>query len=137
MLVPMTSDDESLRSTNTAFYTAFARGDIAAMERLWSVDRPVACVHPGWAPLIGREAVMGSWQAILASPPPIRAGRAVTFLYGDTGFVLCREFLQDAVLAATNIYVREERHWRLVHHHAGPVQQVDINGDDEPVQRLH
>ena len=133
----MMSDEDALLFANGAFYAAFARGDLAAMAELWSRDLPIACVHPGWAPLIGYEAVMESWQGILAGPPAIRAGRARVFLYGDMGFVLCHEYLQDAVLAATNVFVREGERWVLVHHQAGPVQQVDVQRAPEPTRQLH
>ena len=133
----MMSDEDALLFANAAFYTAFAQGDMAAMVQLWSREWPVACVHPGWAPLIGYEAVMESWRGILAGPPPIRAGRATAFPYGETGFVLCHEFLQDAVLAATNVFVREDGRWRLVHHQAGPVQEVEIAPAPEPSRHLH
>ena len=133
----MMSDESALLVANTAFYAAFTRGDMAAMAALWSRDRPVACVHPGWVPLIGYEAVMQSWQAILTGPPPIRCGQATAFAYGDMGFVLCHEFLQDAVLAATNIFVREQEHWRIVHHQASPVRQADLAPDAPPSRRVH
>jgi hypothetical protein len=139
MLAAMMSDDDALLLANEAFYTAFAEGDEATMDTLWSETRPVACVHPGWAPLIGREAVMDSWRAILSNPPPIRSGRATPFVYGDTGFVLCHEVLQEAVLAATNIFVKEDGRWLLVHHQAGPVQQIEPEpeSDPGPSRQLH
>ena len=53
---------------NEAFYRAFADRDIAAMEEIWASEAPVACIHPGWSPVIGRERVLASWRAILANP---------------------------------------------------------------------
>ena len=44
---------------NEAFYRAFADRDIAAMEETWASEAPVACIHPGWSPVIGRERVLG------------------------------------------------------------------------------
>ncbi len=52
---------------NEAFYRAFADRDIAAMEEIWASEAPVACIHPGWSPVIGRERVLASWRAILAT----------------------------------------------------------------------
>ena len=53
---------------NEAFYRAFADGDLAAMDAVWASAAPVACIHPGWNLLDGREAVMASWRAILNNP---------------------------------------------------------------------
>ena len=108
------------RRANADFYLAFAGGDLAAMERLWAQRAPVACVHPGWSPLIGRDAVMASWRAILGAPPAIAADVADVLVLGDTVLVVCREIIGDAVLAASNLYVREDGVWRVAHHHAGP-----------------
>src|SRR3546814_8193259 len=53
---------------NEAFYLAFQTKDMRAMEVLWAHRQPVACTHPGWPSLSGREQVMQSWAAILANP---------------------------------------------------------------------
>ena len=39
---------------NEAFYMAFNRRDLAAMEALWSAGHEAVCLHPGWPALIGR-----------------------------------------------------------------------------------
>src|SRR5690348_3483190 len=53
---------------NDAFYAAFADRDDEAMDALWARGALVACVHPGWPPLVGRDAVMASWRGILRGP---------------------------------------------------------------------
>jgi hypothetical protein len=40
------------------------------------------------------------------------------FLHGDVAIVLCEEELADGSLSATNIFVKEDGEWRLVHHQA-------------------
>ena len=68
----MTADERAVLAANAAFYRAFAERDVAAMDALWARSTPVACIHPGWQVLNGREAVMASWRGILAGvPPPI------------------------------------------------------------------
>ena len=49
---------EAVLFANEAFYRAFAERDIAAMEQLWAQAAPVACIHPGWSPVVGRERVL-------------------------------------------------------------------------------
>ncbi|HJN60958.1 MAG TPA: nuclear transport factor 2 family protein [Alphaproteobacteria bacterium] len=40
------SDEQAVLDANQAFYTAFAGGDMAAMERIWAREAPVCCIHP-------------------------------------------------------------------------------------------
>jgi len=106
---------------NDAFYLAFANRDLEAMDAIWARETPATCIHPGWAPLSGRDAVMESWHAILASPssPNIVCRNAVARIVGDIACVICHEVLDQGFLAATNIFVRERGQWKIIHHQAG------------------
>jgi ketosteroid isomerase-like protein len=107
---------------NTAFYAAFAGRDVEAMDGLWARSAPVACVHPGWDVLTGREEVMASWRAILGGDaPPITCTRASAHVVGPAAFVVCHERVPGARLVATNVFVREGGAWKMVHHQAGPL----------------
>jgi SnoaL-like domain len=108
---------------NEAFYRAFADRNIDAMEQIWSRREPIACIHPGWSPVIGRERVMASWRSILGNPasPAIMCLRPQAFLRGESAFVICYEKVDGALLIATNLFVREEQQWKMTHHQAGPV----------------
>jgi len=116
-------DEAAVLQANEAFYAAFAGRNMAAMDALWSREAAVTCIHPGWNVLSGREGVIESWEAILANPeqPRIVAGGATAQLLGETAVVICRELVSGNPLAATNVFIREEGRWRLVHHHSGPV----------------
>ncbi|KZC97642.1 nuclear transport factor 2 family protein [Oceanibaculum pacificum] len=118
------TDRTALLFANEAFYAAFATRDMGAMEDIWAKRAPVACIHPGWGLLEGREAVMQVWRSILAgnNAPIITPRGAKAFLYGDAGFVTCFESLPEGFLIATNLFVKEDAAWRLVHHQAGPTQ---------------
>ena len=124
-------------AANQAFYTALAKGDAAAMTALWSRRRPIACVHPGWPVLTGRQAVMQSWQAILRDPPRISSEAAQVLDYGDTAVVLCIERIGDNRLAATNVFHREPEGWRLVHHQAGAIQEAAAAAPAKPSGTIH
>ena len=115
---------DAVLEANTDFYIAFARGDSVAMETLWSRGSEVTCIHPGWQALIGREAVMESWTAILASPPAVRCVGARAFVNGTNAHVICYEGLGDGMLVATNLFVLEGSAWRMIHHQAGPTRTV-------------
>jgi len=127
------SDRDAVLFANEAFYRAFGDRDIAAMERLWAADAPICCVHPGWAPLEGRDAVIASWRGILANPaaPRIRSHRPSVWLHGDVAFVMCFEQVERAWLVATNVFVREAGGWKMAHHHAGPASQGPRLGETE------
>jgi ketosteroid isomerase-like protein len=112
------SETAAVLFANDAFYIAFRGRDLEAMDDLWAREAPVACIHPGWHALSGREDVMDSWQGILTNPnsPQINCHKARAYLAGDSGFVICYETMGDTVLVATNIFVREAGTWKLAHH---------------------
>lgn len=115
-------DHEALLFANEAFYRAFADRDMEAMDEIWADDDSVACIHPGWGPLFGRDEVMQSWAAIIANPnsPDIACLSATAHIFGSAGFVVCYEEIAGQYLVATNIFVRDGSIWKLVHHQAGP-----------------
>jgi ketosteroid isomerase-like protein len=117
---------EDVLAANEAFYRAFNQKDSAAMSALWSEALDVACVHPGWNVLTGRDPVLESWMRILSNPdqPRIMTGGATVTVVGDIGIVICRELVAGTPLAATNIFALENGAWRMIHHHSGPVSMV-------------
>ena len=122
---------------NEAFYAAFRDGDMETMEALWAQEAPVACVHPGWRALVGREEVMESWQAILTNPdtPDIQCRGARAVVMDRWAFVICYEMLDGAVLVATNLFVQEAGNWKLAHHHAGPCNAPpDLEDEEENLE---
>jgi len=131
---------DAVLGANQAFYDAFNARDFDAMEALWSRSGAVACIHPGWAPLTERDAVMQSWRAILGNPqtPEIRCQDPQVVLWDEMALVVCFERLGDAVLAASNLFRLEEGIWRLVHHQAGPAAEApEDDGPPPGRRRLH
>ncbi|MEC9344646.1 MAG: nuclear transport factor 2 family protein [Pseudomonadota bacterium] len=120
------SDEDEIRAellgANERFYAAFAGGDLRSMSALWAAHDRLACTHPGRPPSIGRARVLSGWFDILQNPPPVRCIAPVPMIIGAAGMVLCLEQVGQYHLAATNVFEREGRHWRMVHHHAGPVE---------------
>jgi hypothetical protein len=90
-----------LLAANAAFYAAFNAGDEAGMGRLWAHGDGVACLHPGWPVLVGRDAVLESWR---------RVG--------------------GQLLAATNLFRTEAGGLQLYHHQSGPCAGPSENGPD-------
>ena len=124
------TDNDAVLAANLEFYRAFAARDLAAMDRLWAQRASVACLHPGWPAVKDRNAIMDSWVGILSNPdaPRIACFDEQVFLYGDVALVLCEEELDSGTLAASNLFVREDGEWRIVHHHAGQIVRRHAQG---------
>lgn len=127
---------------NEAFYLAFRNRDLGALEAAWSSRASISCIHPGWQPVTGRDAVIESWRAILggSKPPAIRPRAAQATLAGETGIVICYEEIEgaDSLLVATNVFLRENGVWKLLHHQAGPTplrpDQLEEPEPEAPLQ---
>ncbi len=117
---------ESVLAANEAFYRAFNQKDLDAMDDAWAKSDDISCVHPGWNVLQGRDAVVESWHAILSNPeqPRIVVGSASVTISGEVAVVVCRELVAGSPLAATNVFVREAKEWKLLHHQSGPVSRI-------------
>ncbi len=117
------TENDAVLAANLDFYRAFTARDLAAMDAIWARKAIVLCTHPGWTPLVGRDAVMASWHDILAShdAPAVMCHDDTAFLYGTLAVVTCEEELSAGHLAATNIFIKEDGAWRLLHHHSSPI----------------
>lgn len=115
------SEDKSILFANEAFYAAFASRNMKAMEDIWAQDTPPTCVHPGWQPLVGRRQVIESWRNIIENgeAPDISCSGARVFWLGEAAYVTCTEHLARSTLIATNIFLRENGQWKIIHHQAG------------------
>ena len=114
---------------NRAFYDAFEQRDLDAMSDIWEHSDRVACVPPGWAILTGWASVSASWFALFDGPQRLQfivTGERVEVV-GDVAWVTCNENLLDTgatqAVAATNVFVRTDGGWQLLHHHGSPVVQ--------------
>lgn len=117
----------AVRAVNAAFYAAFEHRDLDAMSDVWEHTDRVTVVHPGWPILSGWASVAASWFALFDGPQRLQfivTDEQVTVV-DDVAWVTCNEDLLGAegtqAVAATNVFVRTEDGWRLVHHHGSPV----------------
>ena len=136
-----TPDHDAVLAANHAFYRAFAARDLGAMAALWAEADAVACIHPGWDVLIGRAAVLASWRDIFAQPTAIACRDARALVHGDSACVICHEALGEGpaagLLVATNLFVRQDGAWRLIHHQAGGIAPGALAPPADPASRLH
>ena len=130
------AQENAVLFANDAFYLAFAGRDWAMMDALWAHHAPVACVHPGWSALHGREDVMSSWNDILGNDasPDVQCRDARVHMLGEVAYVTCFEVIGDNALMATNMFVVEDGEWRMIHHHASPTlnEAPGVSAPDEP-----
>lgn len=106
---------------NEGFYLAFAQGDLKAMDRLWSREHDVLCVHPGWPALSRRSDIMESWERILgnADQPKVAFHAEAVLRMSGIMTVVCYEKVGEAVMLASNQFVAEAGTVRMLAHHAG------------------
>ena len=131
--------EPELLFANERFYRAFIDRDMAAMEQIWADDAPCACLHPGWPPLVGRNAILESWQRIFAAGGPVVSGcvAAQAHSLGDSGYVICYEQIGSEYVIVTNMFTREPGGWRLVHHQGGPVEPPQAVAHVAPKPAVH
>lgn len=138
----MDDETDAIIAANQAFYLAFVERDVETMAGLWARREDVCCIHPGWEAIGEYSAVIESWRTIFNNPeiPVIRCRNESVALFGDSAVVVCYEVLDEDILIATNIFVREDDEWKIVHHHAGP---ITVAPDEDTVEeapasyRLH
>jgi len=119
----------SPQEAESAFYDALTRSDLDAMMAVWADDDDIFCVHPNGARLTGVEQVRESWRRIFTG------GQSLRFELRDQQYVQGMMISVHSVyehisvtgeprargpVVATNIYLRTERGWRMVAHHASP-----------------
>ena len=113
---------DQVEFANEAFYLAFEAKDFSAMAHLWSEQTGCVCLHPGWAALVGREAVLDSWRNILANPEQGQVsfyGAQISQMSDSTALVVCYERAGDSIMVATNVFIEEDERPRLFGHQAG------------------
>ncbi len=129
------SEQMTVLFANEAYYAAFQSGNYETMETLWARSVPVTCIHPGANNLSGWELVMESWKSILTNDDLVNMEivNPKANVYGEVAVVVCYEVFQEVTLVATNIFVKEENHWKMVHHQAGgsPMPPLEDPGYEE------
>lgn len=140
----MTPDETAVAAANLAFYRALEARSLSAMELVWTHSAEASCVHPGWHRLDGWAEIRRSWQNIFTSSRPwtVACVDLRIDVQGDIAWVRCVEIMQafgstegeDAArMQATNVFVRDEGDWRMVHHHASASPDNPEEDEDEQV----
>ena len=122
------------QDAEAAFYEAFMKQDLEAMMSVWADDDEVYCVHPRGPRVTGVAPVRESWRQIFAAAQSMRfqvreqhllqammVSVHSVYEYVATG----GETRARGCVLATNIYMRTDRGWRMMVHHASPAPAVE------------
>ena len=133
-------------AAEAAFYAAFEARSLDAMMAVWAGDDRIACIHPMAAPLNGRAAVAVGWHSMFEAAGQFRVQVELAQEIRETGQVIriVREYLvigQETEprppILATNVYRKEDSGWRMVLHHASPLQVGGTPPSRTPPVVLH
>ncbi|HLF39720.1 MAG TPA: nuclear transport factor 2 family protein [Burkholderiales bacterium] len=128
----------SPQDAESAFYEALTKADLDSMMAVWADDDDIYCVHPNGARVSGVESVRESWRQIFASGQTLRfqlresqhvQGMMLSVHSVYEHITIAGETRARNPVIATNVYLRTERGWRMVAHHASPAPAA---GDPEP-----
>ena len=124
---PDKSDVDAVTAANLRFYEAFGSLAIEDMDKVWENSDRVLCIHPGWRALVGWEEVRKSWEGIFYNTTLMHFNLTETqvVVHGDSAWVTCVENITSVVdgsasnfgVQATNVFVRDDDGWVIVHHH--------------------
>jgi ketosteroid isomerase-like protein len=135
----MAVQDEVLKASDQ-FYAALnqmlSAGDPGPVMAVWSKSQQGSTMHPIGGREVGRDQVLAAWEQ---AGPVFSEGRCavddlvVVPLTEDVAYTIGTERFEGkaggepmrAEVRATNIYVREDSGWKIVHHHtdAAPALQ--------------
>ena len=138
------ADIEAITEANEEFYAAAEAGDLDRLGAIWlsgPFEASSQCVHPGWAPVFGRDDVLRSWAVVCANTPFLQffltdvridvvdriavvslTENIITDMSAgssedDPGFIA------GGRATTVNIFRRTEDGWRLWMHHAAAVME--------------
>ena len=138
------ADIEAITEANEEFYAAAEAGDLDRLGAIWLAgpfEASVQCVHPGWAPVFGREDVLRSWAVVCANTPflqffltdvridvvdRIAVVSLTENIITDMSAGSSEEdpgFIAGGRATTINIFRRMDDGWRLWMHHASAVME--------------
>ena len=128
------------QDAESAFYEALTKADLDAMMAVWADDDDIYCVHPNGARVSGVESVRESWRQIFSSGQTLRfqlresqvvQGMMLSVHSVYEHITIAGETRARNPMIATNVFLRTERGWRMVAHHASP---APATAEPEPRQ---
>lgn len=122
------------QDAEAAFYEALEKADLDAMMAVWADDDDIYCVHPQGPRVTGVAQVRESWRQIFGTGATLRfevreqqyvQGMMLSVHSVYEHITVAGETRRRGPVIATNIYLRTDRGWRMVAHHASPAPAAD------------
>jgi hypothetical protein len=81
---------------------------------------------------------MESWDGILSNhnEPGFEVKGATVSVFEDTAVVICYEVFQEATMVATNVYIREDGEWKIMHHQASASPPPPVSDELEQSETI-
>ena len=133
-------EDTAVSAANLGFYRALEARDLSAMDMVWAHAESASCVHPGWHRLDGWSEIRRSFDNIFTNSRPwtVSCRDVRVSVEGELAWVTCVELIipfggdedEDAArMQATNLFLRVDGEWKMIHHHASA--SPTEGGDEE------
>jgi ketosteroid isomerase-like protein len=125
-----------------SFYDAFSRSDLDELMHCWAEDEELCCVHPGAAPLYGFGSIHSAWSAIFKNSPKMRlelrderwvSSIAMVMQHAIEWIYVGDETQSRGPVFVTNTFMRTPSGWRMISHHASPIQSAVQSAASAPV----
>ncbi len=121
---------EAIKAANVGFYTALSARSTGELDRVWDHDGPVFNIFGvSKAPMVGWNPVRSSYDDLfnrfselsvsMADPSIRQAGNSAVVVGVETQRArLPSGEVSTALLPATNVFIKQNGHWLVVHHHS-------------------
>jgi ketosteroid isomerase-like protein len=129
-LAQSSSDVEAIKAANAGFYAALSARDAGALDRVWDHDGQVFNIFGvSKAPMVGWTAVKSGYEDLFNRFPELSVSMADPSIRqdADTAVVVGVETQKvrlpngefaSALLPGTNVFVKRNGRWLMVHHHS-------------------
>ena|ERR1700693_1889249 len=129
-LAQSSPDAEAIKAANTGYYRALSARDAGELDRVWDHAGSVFNIFGvSKAPTIGWDAVKSSYGDLFNRFPELSVSMADPLIRqdGDSAVIVGVETqrvrlpsgeVASALLPATNVFIKRNGHWLMVHHHS-------------------
>ena len=124
----LAQEEARVREANHRFYQAVENLSLDDLEAVWLPSPACRCVHPGWPPVEGWEAIRESWNRIFESTNDLEIAldQVTVHIEGAVAWLNClarvssaaESRIDTALLCSSNLFILHDGEWRLVLHHA-------------------
>ena len=131
----------------TAFYEALHAGDLEKLMACWADEEEIVCIHPGGgARVVGLQAIRDMFATMMERGGlNVRASEVVRMQSLGSAVHSVVEHVVvnlpdgpgEALVYATNVYVKQPQGWRIVTHHASAAAPGERGTQPSHLHVLH